>query len=51
MDFVDTAATYSVYRSGGGVFLLTNQFDSLTFISSVASSITGTYRVYGYTES
>lgn len=29
----------------------TTQFDSLSFISSVASSITGIYRVYGYTDS
>lgn len=29
----------------------TTQYDSLTFISSVASSMTGTYRVYGYSES
>ena len=29
----------------------TNQFDSLTLISSVASNITGTYKVYGYVNS
>jgi hypothetical protein len=32
---------------GGGVFNGTTQFDSLSIISSVASSQTGTYRVYG----
>jgi len=34
-----------------GNFNATTQFDSLTFISSVASSMTGAYRVYGYSES
>jgi len=36
------------YCSGGGNFRLTTQFDSLTFISSVASSLTGTITAYGY---
>jgi hypothetical protein len=35
----------------GGNFGTTTQFDSLTFISSVASSMTGIYRVYGYADS
>jgi hypothetical protein len=34
-----------------GHFNATTQFDSLTFISSVASSITGLYKVYGYANS
>lgn len=32
-------------------FNATTQFDSLSFISSVASSMTGNYRVYGYADS
>jgi len=39
------------HRSVSLQFNTTAQFDSLSFISSVASSLTGTYRVYGYTES
>ena len=38
-------------RFGVMGFVLTTAFDSLSFISSVASSITGTYRVYGYADS
>lgn len=49
--FVDKPATLNFYRNFGQMFTATNQFDSLTFISSVASSITGSYRVYGYSES
>ena len=49
--FVDKAAGKRVARSGGGLFALTTSFDSLTFISSVASSISGTVRVYGYANS
>jgi hypothetical protein len=49
--FVDKAATVNVYRTGGFMFNNATQFDSLTFISSVASSITGVYRVYGYADS
>lgn len=48
--FVNTTATAHVMRSGGGQFSGTTQFDSLSFISSVASSMTGVYRVYGYSE-
>ena len=51
MAFVEKPAAYSLYRFGGGVYLQTTSFDSLSFISSVASSITGNYRVYGYSES
>ena len=36
---------------GSCVFRDVTQFDSLSFISSVASSMTGNYRVYGYLES
>jgi len=34
-----------------GTFTVTTSFDSLTFISSTASSITGFYKVYGYANS
>lgn len=49
--FVDKPATLNFYRSFGQMFTATNQFDSLSFISSVASSITGNYRVYAYADS
>jgi len=49
--FVDKAATGWLSRTGSFLFRSTTQFDSLSFISSVASSITGVYRVYGYSES
>jgi len=48
--YVNTAGTAHVIQSGGGQFTGTTQFDSLSFISSVASSMTGVYRVYGYSE-
>jgi len=51
MAFVEKPAVYSLYRFGGGWYQQTTSFDSLSFISSVASSITGNYRVYGYAES
>ena len=51
IQFVDKAATYTASRTGSGFFSATTQFDSLTFISSVASSISGNYRVYGYADS
>ena len=38
-------------RSGAWFFDASTQFDSFTFISSVASSMTGSYRLYGYSES
>ena len=50
-NFVVKASTASVGRSGTFWVNNTGQYDSVTFISSVASSITGNYRVYGYTES
>lgn len=40
-----------ISRSGGYNFNATTAFDSLTLISSVASSITGVFRVYGYADS
>jgi hypothetical protein len=48
---VNTAGTAAIGRSGGLLLNNTTQFDSLSFISSVASSMTGVYRVYGYRES
>jgi len=47
----DTGNTTTLFRSGGGMINLTTSYDSLSFISSVASSMTGFYRVYGYSES
>ena len=49
--FVNQAQSAVVMRTGVLQFANTTQFDSLSFISSVASSITGTYRVYGYADS
>jgi hypothetical protein len=48
---VNKADTFTLGVDGWCNFKTTTQFDSLSFISSVASSITGTYRVYGYSES
>ena len=48
---VVTAGTSAIARSGGLLLNNTGQYDSLSFISSVASSMTGVYRVYGYRES
>jgi len=41
----------AVAVNGSSWFNDTTQFDSLTVISSVASSMSGVYRVYGYSES
>jgi hypothetical protein len=49
--FVNKAAANNFMRVGGMLHGSTTQFDSLSFISSVASSITGQYRVYGYANS
>jgi len=46
--FVDRTPTFRAIRVGGGVFQSTTSFDSLTFISSIASSMSGVVRVYGY---
>ena len=48
---LNKAATAFVGRSLGLVCDIGTAVDSLTFISFVASSISGKYRVYGYTES
>jgi hypothetical protein len=49
--FVNKAATVAISRQGAQTFRLTTQVDSMSFISSVASSMTGAYRVYGYVNS
>jgi hypothetical protein len=51
MGFVSKADSYRAYFAGGAAFDATTSFDSLTIISSTASSMTGNYRVYGYSES
>lgn len=51
IQFVDKAATYTASRTGSAFFSNATQFDSLSFISSVASSISGNYRVYAYADS
>lgn len=51
IQFPNTAGTLIGYASGGGSQRDTTQFDSLSFISDVASSITGVYRVYAYADS
>jgi len=49
--FVNKANTDTFARAGTMFFATTTQFDSLSFISSVASSISGNFRVYGYADS
>ena len=49
--FLDKPSSNFVGRSLGLVCDIGTAVDSLTFISSVASSISGKYRVYGYSES
>jgi hypothetical protein len=51
LGFVDKTDGYRAYFAGGAAFDGTTSFDSLSIISSVASSMTGNYRVYGYSES
>ena len=46
-----TTGAAALGRSGGLLLNNTGQYDSLSFISSLASSMTGVYRVYGYSES
>jgi hypothetical protein len=48
--FVETTGAAYIARNGSMVFRPTTSVDSLSIISSVSSSITGIYRVYGYTE-
>ena len=49
--YQNTAGTVRIVQNGAGILKLTTQVDALTVISSVASSISGVYRVYGYSES
>jgi len=49
--FVNKAGNNVIVRQGLMQYDQTTSVDSLSFISSVASSITGTYRVYGYADS
>jgi hypothetical protein len=51
LNFVDKSLTSAINRTGGSTFRPTTVFDSATFISSVASSMTGNYKVYGYANS
>lgn len=46
--FVNDIASATLFRVVNGYHTASTSFDSLSFISSVASSITGSYRVYGY---
>jgi len=48
---INQAGNAYAYQQGGGVFDANTSFDSASFISSVASSMTGTYNVYGYANS
>ena len=50
-NFTDKGFTTQVNRTGGAIFRNATVFDSATFISSVASSLTGSYKVYGYANS
>jgi len=47
----DNKSAVTVSRSGGGFQDSATSFDSISFISNVASSITGNYKVYGYSNS
>lgn len=49
--YLETGNGHHAFLSGAGIVVTTTQYDSLTFISSVSSSISGTYFVYGYTGS
>jgi len=51
VNFLNKAANAFVLRSLGLSLDVGTAMDSLTFISSVASSITGSYKVYGYVNS
>lgn len=48
--FYNTDGNFETHAIGAN-FFATTSFDSLSLISSVASSITGIYRVYGYADS
>jgi len=49
--FGETAGTSQNSFVGVSVYADTTQYDSLTLISSVATNITGNYKVYGYANS
>lgn len=51
VNFINKAANAFIGRSLGLSLDIGTAVDSLSFISSVASSMTGVYRVYGYSES
>jgi hypothetical protein len=51
MTCIDKTASTFIFRTMGLQTASTTAYDSLSFISSVASSMTGSYRVYGYSES
>jgi hypothetical protein len=51
MTCINKAAATFIFRTMGLQTASTTAYDSLSFISSVASSMTGSYRVYGYSES
>lgn len=46
--YVDSAASGYIGRTGSGMLNTTTQYDSLSFISDVASSLTGSYSILGY---
>jgi hypothetical protein len=46
--FVNKAASASIGRAGGWYHFTADTFDSLSFISNQANSMTGVVRVYGY---
>jgi hypothetical protein len=49
--FINDGLNYQITINGGGGLGNATQYDSLSFISSTASSMTGTYKVYGYSNS
>jgi hypothetical protein len=51
LTYVLKAANAHESATGYCNFAATTQFDSLSFISSVSSSMTGSYKVYGYANS
>lgn len=46
--FVNKAATAAICRMGSGQHQFNSLFDGFSFISSIASSISGIVRIYGY---
>jgi hypothetical protein len=49
--FINTSVTALYGYSGAATYGGNTQFDAISFISSTASSMTGTYKVYGYSNS